>query len=134
MLINFLKKRKIKYKNYHNKMVSFSVNKKNRLLVLNFLDLYKYSFDIGYMQINNSHAKNFFMQKLLLLNPYYNIYLGTKILRECFDSSKTKDAYQTISCYNSGSVYKIRKAYLKNFFVAFNNGKPLKTLIKNKEN
>jgi len=110
----FLRKEKIKFKQYRGQMISFKVNKQNYLDVLRFLDKYKYSFDIGIMQINNLHAKTFFMQELLLTNPFYNIYIGGKILRECFD--KSKDAYQTISCYNSGSIYKIRKNYLKKFF------------------
>lgn len=116
-LINFLKKHNIAYKQHKKQMVSFSINKKNYIAILNFLNSNRYSFDIGLMQINNFHAKTFFMQKLLLQNPFYNIYMGSKILRECFD--KSKDAYQTISCYNSGSPYKIRKTYLKNFFEIF---------------
>jgi len=113
-LIKFLKKNHIKYKTYSKKMVYFNVNDNNYKNVLIFLNKNKYSFDIGIMQINNSHAKTLFKQELLLKNPFYNIYIGGKILRECFD--KSNDAYQAISCYNSGSIYKIRKHYLKKFF------------------
>ena len=118
-LIVFLAKNKIDFNSTHNKMVSFSVKKQNYIQVLKFLDKYHYSFDIGYMQINNSHTKTLFMQKLLINNPVYNIYIGSKILRDCFDRSHY-DAYKTLSCYNTGSVYKIRKPYIKRFFMAFN--------------
>jgi len=117
-LIKFLKKNHITYKTYKKKMVSFKVNQINYIKILNFLNTYHYSFDIGIMQINSSHTKSLFMQKLLLKNPFYNIYIGSKILRECFDRSKY-DAYQTISCYNTGSIYKQNKSYIKKFFDNF---------------
>jgi len=116
-LIKFLKKENISYKAFNKKMVMFRVNKINLARVLNFLNKNKYSFDLGIMQINNFHAKTLLMQKLLLKNPFFNIYKGAKILRECFD--KSKDAYQTISCYNTGSPYKLNKKYIKKFFDAF---------------
>jgi len=117
-LVRFLRKNHIHYKGYKRKMASFKVNQRDYIKVLNFLNKHYYSFDIGIMQINSSHTKSLFMQKLLLKNPFYNIYIGSKILRECFDRSKY-DPYKTISCYNTGSVYKQNKSYIKRFFDNF---------------
>jgi hypothetical protein len=123
-LVKFLKIHQIPYKFKKFKYISFNINGFNYKEVYNFLTKNSYSFDFGLMQINSSNIKSFLDFQLMFKYPFYNIYKGAYILRSCFD--RGGDAFMVISCYNTGSPYKLNKWYIKRFFDAYKKIKQIK--------
>lgn len=83
-------------------------------------------YDLGIMQINKRTVKRFNLnEKKVYLDIFTNMEVGTKVMRACYDTLKTKTSVENIlECYNRGTsinwLNQSKRTYLKNFIKNFN--------------
>ena len=64
-----------------------------------FLDVGFESIDIGLMQVNWRYHQNYLESPQLALDPYHNLRVAAKILRECHQSRQ--DWWEAVGCYHA---------------------------------
>ena len=64
-----------------------------------FLDVGFESIDIGLMQVNWRYHRSYLESPQLALDPYHNLRVAAKILRECHQSRR--DWWEAVGCYHA---------------------------------
>lgn len=98
----YLKKHNYKYKKHKRRVVVYVSKSNYPTKLFNYLNRLKLGYDVGLMQINSFNIKSMKLNPVALLyNVPYNIEIGAKILRKCFDqfSNNIPNAFE---CYNKG--------------------------------
>lgn len=122
--IAFLQENKIAFK-HSEPYISVSPKTKNEAMILydqliaKSRDFDIVDYDLGVMQVNRLNFKYYKVdEKDYFLNYQKNIFLGTDVLRKCFDRFQT--AKDTIECYNRGTddsrFRKNNYSYFSKFF------------------
>lgn len=80
------------------------------------------TYDIGVMQINSTHFKEYGLRPEDLYNPRTNILMGAIILRDCFN--RHGNSWMAINCYNGLSLdNKVNNTYAKKVYKHLVEGK-----------
>lgn len=122
--IAFLQENKIAFK-HSDPYISVSPKTKNEAITLYDSLITKnkdadiLDYDLGVMQVNRMNFKYYKVdERDYFLNYHKNIFLGTDVLRKCFDRFQT--AKDTIECYNRGTddsrFRKNNYSYFSKFF------------------
>jgi len=102
IVVKFLKRHGYKFKPHKRRVVVYVSKNNYPAQMFNFLNKLRIGYDVGLMQINSFNIKSMKLNPVALLyNVPYNIEVGAKILRSCFDrfSDDTANAFE---CYNKG--------------------------------